>query len=93
MLRYFTWRIAVVVRIKRRKYAIGNVKIRYNDIESRDAMPFVDSAVKPPDSSVRIKRGGIPKMATNPRSMVMLFSPCPRDKYTRIRATMQHIVK
>jgi hypothetical protein len=36
--------------MKRRKYAIGNVKIRYNDIESRDAMPFVDNAVKPPDS-------------------------------------------
>jgi hypothetical protein len=28
LLRYFTWRIAVVVRTKRRRYAIGNVKMR-----------------------------------------------------------------
>lgn len=28
LLRYFTCRIAVVVRTKRRRYAIGNVKIR-----------------------------------------------------------------
>jgi hypothetical protein len=27
LLRYLTWRMAVVVRTKRRRYAIGNVKI------------------------------------------------------------------
>jgi len=27
LLRYFTWRIAVVVRMKRRRYAIGKVKM------------------------------------------------------------------
>jgi hypothetical protein len=43
-----TWRTAVVVRMKRRRYAIGKVKIRYNDSDRRDAMPFVDNAVKPP---------------------------------------------
>jgi len=48
LLRYFTWRIAVVVRMKRRRYAIGKVNIRYNDKERRDETPFVDNAVKPP---------------------------------------------
>jgi hypothetical protein len=48
LLRYFTWRIAVAVRTKRRRYAIGKVKMRYNDNERRDETPFVDNAVNPP---------------------------------------------
>ena len=27
---------------------MGKVKTRYNDMESRDAIPFVDNTVKPP---------------------------------------------
>ena len=27
---------------------MGKVKMRYSDIERRDAIPFVDNAVKPP---------------------------------------------
>jgi hypothetical protein len=48
LLRYFTWRIAVEAKTKKRRYAIGKANIRYSDIERRDEMPFVDNAVKPP---------------------------------------------
>jgi hypothetical protein len=37
-------------------------------------MPFVDNAVKPPIVRTKRKRK-IPKMATSPRSIVMVFSP------------------
>jgi hypothetical protein len=48
LLRYFTCRIAVEMRMKRSKYEIGKVKMRYNDNDKRDETPFVDNTVKPP---------------------------------------------
>lgn len=71
---------------------MGKVKIRYRDIERRDAIPFVDNAVNPPKSLNRPQKV-IPKMATNPKSMVILFSPTRRERYTRISATTQFTVK
>ena len=50
LLRYFTWRIAVVVRTNARRYVIGNVKMWYNESERREEIPFVDNAVNPPVS-------------------------------------------
>lgn len=48
LLRYFTWRIAVEIRMKRSKYDIGKVKTRYNDNDKSEETPFVDSTVNPP---------------------------------------------
>lgn len=80
-----------------RRYVIGNVNIRYNDIERSDEIPFVDNAVKPPVLSQILRREellsqgnmgereesgareegqrGVPKIATNPISIVILFPP------------------
>jgi hypothetical protein len=48
LLRYFTWRIAVVAKTKKRRYDMGYVKMRYNDRERRDEIPLVDNTVNPP---------------------------------------------
>jgi hypothetical protein len=48
LLRYLTCNTAVEARTKKRRYEIGKVKMRYNDIDNNDETPFVDNAVKPP---------------------------------------------
>ena len=94
LLRYFTWRIAVAVRTKTRRYAIGKVNIRYNDMERRDETPFVDNAVKPPICQKKTNYlEMIPNIATNPRSIMILFCPWRRERYANIIATMQQTVK
>jgi hypothetical protein len=40
--------MAVEIRMNKRRYEIGNVKTRYNDMDNKDETPFVDNAVNPP---------------------------------------------
>lgn len=56
LLRYLTCNTAVVARTKNRRYEIGKVNMRYNDIDKSDDTPFVDNAVKPPTSKWRRER-------------------------------------
>jgi hypothetical protein len=52
LLRYFTCRMAVEMRMNKRRYEIGNVKTRYNDRDNKDETPFVDNAVNPPKTLI-----------------------------------------
>lgn len=52
LFRYFTCRMAVEIRMNKRRYEIGNVKTRYNDMDNKDETPFVDNAVNPPKTLI-----------------------------------------